>query len=172
MSRGSVQKSRRKASDTIGHDVTVRASARNAGPIPMSRDRSQPSAECIATNRSLVEDHLGSHRGGTDETRNVRTWSTKLRRGGSRADECCRMCCELRHHVCTLSTCRVRTTRKAKETRPAEGTGWTPFPSAASGLSVALSAAALSSAPCGPQASGDTSMYDKIRAACGSGESI
>jgi len=70
---------------------------------------------------------------------------TQLRTTGPVAGgACCQMCCELRQHIYLLYTCRVRATRKAKETRPAEGTNWTSLPSATSGLSVALSAAALS----------------------------
>ena len=58
---------------------------------------------------------------------------------------CCQMCCELRQHIYLLCTCRVRATRKAKETRPTEKDGHgTPSFSATSGLSVALPAAALS----------------------------
>ena len=71
---------------------------------------------------------------------------TQLRTTGRVAGgACCQMCCELRHHIYLLCTCRVRATRKAKETRPTEKDGHgTPSFSATSGLSVALPAAALS----------------------------
>lgn len=146
----------------------------------MSRDRSQPSAECIATDHSsLVEDRLDGHRnapadGGTGEPGSGHAWITRMCRAGPLGvNECCQMCCRSSQHIYLLYVSRARATRRAKETRPAEGTDWTSLPSAASGLSVALSAAALPFVGRrGSQTPRGTNMHDKPSADCGSGGTI